>query len=126
MPGYVRYSNGTCPVSADQDAKPDDTQVASLALGVAAPGQLAGRLRVDVGIEVRRVEREHVGGQLEAGHRSLRDGHLGLLQLLIAYLLRDAMKGLAGERRARQTRQARQTRVKKLASSHLGPGAHAR
>ena len=49
------------PGLADQDAKPDDTQVTSVALGVASPGQLARHLRVDVGIEVRRIEREHVG-----------------------------------------------------------------
>ncbi|TCG03841.1 hypothetical protein BZM27_45395 [Paraburkholderia steynii] len=107
MPGYVRYNNGTWPVSLTSMAQPDDAQVPSLALGVSPSSQLAGRLRVDVGIEVRRIERKHVGRELEAGDRCIRDGHLRLLQLLIGHLLRDAMKRLARKGGAGQARQAR-------------------
>ena len=110
------------PRLADQQAQPYHAQVASLALGVPSPGQFAGRLCVDVGVEIGCIERQHVRGQLEAGDGGPRDGHLRLLQLLVAHLLGDAMKGLAGERAARQTRHARQTRVEKLAQLALGSG----
>src|SRR5882762_3608123 len=110
------------PRLADQDAKPYHPEVLSLALGVSTPGQLARRLRVDVRIEVRRVEREHVRGKLEPGNGSFRDHYLRLLQLMLGNLLRDAMKGLPAERGSRQTRQARQTRIQKFPQLALGSG----
>src|SRR6202008_3840784 len=101
-------------------AQPDYAQIPSLALGVSPSSQLAGRLRVDGGIEVRRIERKHIGGESEAGDSCIRDGPLRLLQLLVAHLLRDAMEGLARERRAGQARQPRQTRIEKLPQFALG------
>src|SRR6202166_3455444 len=110
------------PRLADQDAKPYHPEVLSLALGVSTPGQFAWRLRVDVRIEVRRVEREHVRGKLEPGNGSFRDRYLRLLQLMLGHLLRDAMKPLPAERGSRQTRQARQTRIQKFPQLALGSG----
>ncbi len=98
----------------DQQAKPHQTQIAALALGVPAPGQRARRHRRDVGIEVRGVEGDHVGRQLEPGHRRVRDRHLRLLQLARADLLRHPMRRLPAERRARQARDTRHARIQKV------------
>ena len=86
------------PRLADQHAKPDYAQIASLALGVPTPSQLARGQRGDMGIEVCRIECKHVRGQIEPSNRRLRDRHLRLLQLALGNLLRHAMKSLPAER----------------------------
>src|SRR5215204_644249 len=106
---------------ADQQSKSNHAQIASLALGVSSPRQIAGGPCINVGVEVRGVEREHVCRQLETADGSLRNGHLRLLQLLIGHLLCDTVKGLPGERSARQTRQPGQATVEKLTQFALGP-----
>ena len=57
-PIHERHVSGL----ADEETQADDTQVVAFALGVAATRQLAWRSRRDVRVEVRRVERQHVGG----------------------------------------------------------------
>jgi len=73
-----------------------------------------------MGIEVRRVEREHVRREFEARDGRFSDGNLRLLQLFIRHLLRNTMEGLSGERRAWQARYTRQTAVKKFPQFTLG------
>jgi hypothetical protein len=110
------------PRLADQHAQPDHPQILALALGVSASSKLTRRQGVDVGIEVRRVEGQHVRREFEVRHRRLGDGHLSLLQVVLGDLLSEAMKRLPSERRSRQARHPRQTRIKEVAEVALGPG----
>src|ERR1039458_4990001 len=99
---------------ADQQSETDDSQIASFAFGVSAPGQLARRYGGDVRVEVGRVEGEHIRGKFEPSHRGLRNGHLRLLQGVLSDLLRHPMKSLPAERRARQTGQASHAGIQKV------------
>src|SRR5262249_11226513 len=99
---------------ADQDPQPDHPEVTALALGVAAPRQLSLRGRCDMRVEIRGVERQHVGGKLEAPDRSLRERNLRRFQLLFGHLLGNAIERLARELRGRQTRRSWQAIRKKL------------
>ena len=73
-----------------------------------------------MGVKIGRVEREYIGRKLKPRHGRLRDRHLGLLQLKLADLLSDPMKGLPRESRTRQARHARQTGIKKLSEITFG------
>ena len=110
------------PRLADQHAQPDHPQILALALGVSASSKLARRQGGDVGVEVRRVEGQHVGRELEVRHRRLGDGHLSMLQVVIGDLLGDAMKCLPAERRSGQARHPRQTRVEEVTQVAFGSG----
>ena len=83
---------------ADEQAQANHAQVAALALGMTSTSQLASGRRRDVRVEVGRVERQHVGGQLEPPDRSLRKLDLCHLELALGHRLRDAMERLACER----------------------------
>src|ERR1039457_2019971 len=106
---------------AGQQSETDDPQIAAFAFGVSTPGQLARRYSGDVRVEVGRVEGENIGRKLEPSHPGLRHRHLRLLQGVLGDLLRDPMKSLTAERRARQTRQARHAGIQKVAQVAFGP-----
>ena len=80
------------------------------------------RQRRNVGVEIRGIEGQHVGGKLEPGHSRFGNCDLGLLQLLIGDLPRHPMIGLASEYRRRQTGQARHGPIQKLGQVPLGSG----
>ncbi len=67
------------------------------AKGGPSVGELAVAVAVHVGVEIRGIERQHVGRKLEPGHRRFRNRDLRLLQLLVRDLPRHPMPGLAAE-----------------------------
>jgi hypothetical protein len=111
---------------AGQKSETHDSQVASFALGVSAPGQLARRYCGDVRVEVCRVECENIRRKLEPGNSRLRNRHLRLLQCFLSDLLRHTMKSLPtnaepGKHDIRGTLASR-----KSPRSRLCPGEQAR
>src|SRR5258708_702077 len=73
-------------------------QIASLAFGMPAPGQLAWCGSRDVRVEIGRVERQHVRRQLEMLDGGASDLDLRILQLFIRDLRGQSVKRLAGKR----------------------------
>jgi hypothetical protein len=62
-----------------------------------ATRQLPWHQRRSVGIEIRSIERQHVGGKLKPGHSCFRNRDLRSFQLLIRDLPGHPMIGLATE-----------------------------
>jgi hypothetical protein len=92
---------------AHQGRQSHHPQIAALALGVAALGQFSGGGGRDVGVEVGRVERQHVRRQREAPDGRAGDLDLRLLQLLLGDLGGQPVERLPGEGRGRQARYPR-------------------
>src|SRR5258707_15719619 len=86
---------------------------------MSATRQLAWRHCRDMRIEVRRIEREHVGPELESRHRSSCELQLRILQLKIVRLRGQPMKFLPRKRLGRKTRYARNRPSKKRAQMTL-------
>src|SRR5450631_2406157 len=87
-----------------------------------ATRQLPWRHRRNVSVEIRGIERQHVGRKLEPGHGRVGNRDLCLLQLLISDLPGHPMIGLSAECRRRQTRQARHSAIQKLRQVPLRSG----
>ena len=131
--GLVRPIAGVGPVQqrhmsrlAHQSRQSDHPQIAAFALGVAAARQFPRCGGGDMRVKVGRVERQHVGRQLEAPNDRTGDLNLRLLQLCIRDLGGQAVKRLPGELEGWQTRHARGTHdSRKAARWHLPVGTQA-
>ena len=104
----------------DQYPDSHDPQVVAFALGMSASRQRSGRRRRDMGVEVRRVERQHIGRQFEALDRCPGECNLRRFQSLVRYALGNAMECLAGKLRGTQTRHSRQAVLEELCEVALG------
>jgi len=85
------------PGLAHEDAEADHAQVGPLALRVPSPRQFARRLRRDVRVEVRRVEREDVCAKLKSRDHRACQLELRILELTFVRRHRKPMEYLAGE-----------------------------
>src|SRR6266404_5386246 len=108
------------PCLTDQSRQSHHAQIASLALGVPAPGQFSWGGSRDVRIKIGRVERQHVRRQLEMLDGRAGDLDLRTLQLLIGDLRGQSVKRLSGKCSGWQARYPRYRRFQKSRQMALG------
>src|SRR5882724_9871232 len=89
---------------------------------MATPRKLSLRRGRDMRVEVRGVERQHVGRELEAPDRRPCERNLCGFQLLVRHPLGDAIERLTCKLRGLQTRDTRQALLEELRQVSLRPG----